>query len=361
MKKYKWFTVIELIVVITILAILWTISFVSFGNYNKWARDSVRMTDISSIYNALTLYTAQNWTLVNPDDSVEIRDNIWNLSYQWYLKDQVLNSIWINKWWKDPLDKTYFLYTVKPERRFFQLSAYLESQETVSKYWFQDILAWWIDYKNRYPYTKWDYVWLFMDNTTNKPIDLTDWTIIDITWTNSWTTYKVLLSSRQTDTWSTIVDYWTWLSYKLRWYIFQKITTETFDWQCWPDDWKTLSSLTNVTLCSKWDAISLTGNWSWNRRCAWANWWTDAECHINWLNTNWSCWSSSWSLLSTAPENLCIAWTEWSIVLWWSWSTWNWTCWWIWTWIPATCQAKVLCTFDTLTASWTSLECYLWN
>jgi len=32
-NKVKWFTLVELIVVITILAVLWTVAFVSFQDY----------------------------------------------------------------------------------------------------------------------------------------------------------------------------------------------------------------------------------------------------------------------------------------------------------------------------------------
>lgn len=45
-KFLKAFTLVELIVVIVILAILSTIAFIAFFDYNKSARDSVRVSDI---------------------------------------------------------------------------------------------------------------------------------------------------------------------------------------------------------------------------------------------------------------------------------------------------------------------------
>ena len=45
----KGFTLVELIVVITILAILWTIAFISFAWYSKNSRDSVRIADMNNI------------------------------------------------------------------------------------------------------------------------------------------------------------------------------------------------------------------------------------------------------------------------------------------------------------------------
>ena len=43
------FTLVELIVVITIIAILWTIAFISLQWYSKSSRDSKRISDIQNI------------------------------------------------------------------------------------------------------------------------------------------------------------------------------------------------------------------------------------------------------------------------------------------------------------------------
>ena len=51
MKKYtnKAFTLVELIVVVTILAILGTIAFISLQGYSKDARNSTRIVDMKSV------------------------------------------------------------------------------------------------------------------------------------------------------------------------------------------------------------------------------------------------------------------------------------------------------------------------
>lgn len=47
--KYKWFTLVELIVVITILSILATIAFLSFSQRSAEARDTLRKSDITTL------------------------------------------------------------------------------------------------------------------------------------------------------------------------------------------------------------------------------------------------------------------------------------------------------------------------
>ncbi len=51
----KWFTLVELIVVITILAILGTIAFISLQGYSSDARNSKRTSDLNSIASSLSV------------------------------------------------------------------------------------------------------------------------------------------------------------------------------------------------------------------------------------------------------------------------------------------------------------------
>jgi prepilin-type N-terminal cleavage/methylation domain-containing protein len=53
----KAFTLVELIVVITILAILWTISFISIQGYSVSARNSKRISDIAQLYQKILIET----------------------------------------------------------------------------------------------------------------------------------------------------------------------------------------------------------------------------------------------------------------------------------------------------------------
>lgn len=59
-KKIKGFTLIELIVTVTVILVLTTVAAVSFGGTNTKARDNRRMADVEKIKIALELYRQQN-------------------------------------------------------------------------------------------------------------------------------------------------------------------------------------------------------------------------------------------------------------------------------------------------------------
>lgn len=68
-KKLHGFTLVELIVVITILVILGTIAFVQLGGFAGSARDSARISDLTNITQGLELVLMKNGSVVPPDAS----------------------------------------------------------------------------------------------------------------------------------------------------------------------------------------------------------------------------------------------------------------------------------------------------
>jgi prepilin-type N-terminal cleavage/methylation domain-containing protein len=60
------FTLVELMVVISVIGILSAIVYASFGDSRKIARDDVRKTDLKNLQVALALYKAQNGTYPIP-------------------------------------------------------------------------------------------------------------------------------------------------------------------------------------------------------------------------------------------------------------------------------------------------------
>ncbi len=74
MKKQNTyaFTLVELVVVITILAVLGTIGFLSISGYSKKARNSNRVYDMKVIEKALSVYIQTTSLYPNPDSATAI-------------------------------------------------------------------------------------------------------------------------------------------------------------------------------------------------------------------------------------------------------------------------------------------------
>ncbi|EKE27657.1 MAG: hypothetical protein ACD_3C00179G0005 [uncultured bacterium (gcode 4)] len=175
-----WFTLVELIVVIVILAILATISFLSFSNQSSAARDSTRMADMSNIAKWLWVNQTIWWNYALPDKNIRIFSTTGTLiGYQWEAWSNMLNVIRFSaNGWKDPLDKTYYTYSTNAPKNKYQLLAFLENNNNFAFDYnpFGKIdEAFSLDYTSRYPYEKWDGMWIILSKTI--------WT-----WTSTWVT-----------------------------------------------------------------------------------------------------------------------------------------------------------------------------
>jgi prepilin-type N-terminal cleavage/methylation domain-containing protein len=123
----KGFTLVELIVVITILAILWTIAFLSFQWYSKSSRDSVRIQDLASTRKVLELFSLEKWFYPLPTNITEIVYSWAVVWHQWVLWDRVIENIGkINKKPVDPLYETEYAYSVTDIKNEYELWWVLE-------------------------------------------------------------------------------------------------------------------------------------------------------------------------------------------------------------------------------------------
>ena len=125
MKKIqnKAFTLVELIVVITILAILWTIAFISLQNYTSNARDWVRISDINNIKQNLGIFITEKWFYPTSDNWTQITYS-WSTAWtQWTVWDNVTtNLINLSKKPTDPLSNNEYTYSVANNNVEYQLS-----------------------------------------------------------------------------------------------------------------------------------------------------------------------------------------------------------------------------------------------
>lgn len=170
-QKFKaryGFTLVELIVVISILAILGTIAFMSFNSYFWKTRDSVRVTDLKSIQEWLTIHMVKAWTYPLPDDNIEITAWTELYSYQWYAWDSVINLIRLSGKAKDPKDGSSYIYATDKNKKKIQLMWYLESWDSI-KFISQlpnlisETFASDINYASRYTYVTGNMIWIITD------------------------------------------------------------------------------------------------------------------------------------------------------------------------------------------------------
>jgi len=123
MQKKQGFTLVELIVVITILTILWTIAFISFWWYTKNARDSVRKKDIGSIKTGVELYLSQRGILPIPENAVSITYSWWTVFYHGTFWDGPFTNIGtINKKPVDPLYDVEYNYAISSTKRSYNIA-----------------------------------------------------------------------------------------------------------------------------------------------------------------------------------------------------------------------------------------------
>ena len=127
MLTKKAFTLVELIVTITILAILWAIAFISLQWYNKSARDSKRISDISDIRKSLELYTL-NWHRYPETSSWTKITYSWSEAWiQWtFWESTFINVDKLDNVPLDPLTETEYVYSVTNSRYEYEIWWILE-------------------------------------------------------------------------------------------------------------------------------------------------------------------------------------------------------------------------------------------
>ena len=126
----QWFTLVELIVVITILAILGTIAFISLQGYSKTARDSARISDMSRIKTSLELFSLEVWKYPETTGWYAVTYS-WVLAWtQWTFWEQTFRNVErLDKIPLDPLTEIEYTYSVTNTRKEYELAGILETQD----------------------------------------------------------------------------------------------------------------------------------------------------------------------------------------------------------------------------------------
>ncbi len=160
------FTLVELIVVVTIIAILGTVWFISYSNYLLWARDSSRISQVTRISDALQVHSTAS-SLPIPDNAVRLENNAILFAYQWTLWENTLQTINYSSSAKDPKDNTPFTYLVTASRNNFQILMHLEEATNLQSF-YANVYA---SLQDRYVKVVGSRLWALVESESLTPIE----------------------------------------------------------------------------------------------------------------------------------------------------------------------------------------------
>lgn len=127
-KNIFAFTLVELIVVITILAILGTLGFISLRGYSKDARNSNRITDMKTLSRWLDLYYQKHENYPIPDELNTLTYSWWIAWYQWVFGSGVFSKVQrVSDIPVDPITGNRYSYATIANSKKYQLAGAFES------------------------------------------------------------------------------------------------------------------------------------------------------------------------------------------------------------------------------------------
>ncbi len=257
-QKKQAFTLVELIVVITILAILWTIAFISLQWYSTDARDSTRISDISTIKSALELYNLDAGKYPIPTNGVDITYSGSTVWTQWTIWETVYaNLSKLDKIPKDPITDKEYTYSTTANKYEYQLWGITEGDSLSFKN--QEASAWLIDAK---AYVAWSYNWLMTKSNSWSTCNIlaipsiitnntSSWTDLQTITNNNWFVYRWYKNLPSSFKWSKFNHIW--------WFAFtpNKLLAYSDTWSC-SELTNPVSSTARVNLI-KWLQDSYSG------------------------------------------------------------------------------------------------------
>jgi len=292
LKSLKGFTLVELLVVISILAILWTIAFLSFTNYSSSARDSTRISDINSISKWLSLQFATSGKYPQPDSKIDITASGTTIWYQWYAWTNTLSLIKLSNWWKDPIDNSYYTYTTNLQQNKYELLWFLEDWTNINLSFNSIVNA--LDYSKRFILTKWNLLWILLNSWTLEPAQSLTATPIDIL--NTTTNYIAQFDNKNNISWTGIILYQLQSTMKI--WASKFPWCDKYDISIWNQTWAGCNSTI----------------WSWMIYNSWSN-----NCrNYAWAYITWST-ACYWDTTKEKDYNV----TYWVDNIWWKLYLWN--------------------------------------
>jgi len=129
----KAITIVELIVVVTILAILATVSFLWFKSYTVYSRDTVRLTDLKNMKSVLEYTYTESSNYPLPENGTWVTFSGWLVWTQWIFWEKTKRATKrLDVAPVDPLTKNHYTYSVLNKWDQYELWAIMEWWEVSS-------------------------------------------------------------------------------------------------------------------------------------------------------------------------------------------------------------------------------------
>ena len=353
MKKIKnqWFTLVELIVVITILAILWTIAFLSLQWYSATSRDSVRISDMKTMKTWLELFHLKAWKYPLPSSYTEVTYSWWIAWYQWTFWDSVTENIHkINETPIDPLNEVEYTYSITSTKQEYELAWSLEWDLALNNVrqgsvlsLLSDVNADWT--KNWIAYTAWNYNGQILKVSTWWLVYLLALPTIVTSDTSIPTVEDIVTNNKLVFKWyKNLPSSYEWTSFKVAWETNLNLVSianvEVYNWATLPTTTQEISTMmTNLKQAYVWTSLennqnyqdivnldtsdqsaitilwnNIVNNWFWTS--IEPTWWValDPNCWIDdiviWTQTWAWCNSTLWNGFEWGKQD---DWTDWII------------------------------------------------
>ena len=230
------FTLVELIVVIAILAILWTISFFALQDYSKSSRNSVRLTDIWIIKQSLWIFKVEAWKYPDPDNMTNVTYSGGLLWSQWSFWNIVFTTLSnLSKIPLDPLLENKYDYSVIHNNWKYQLWSIIEWWLFTLNQWIAQTNA--INQNDLTSYITWDF-WMY-DIKSQVWNDCINITTPSMFVGNIWSTWSINLNTDYTFVYdessnlttnyvSKVSDYSTWSTFQIE-EVYNSCNIDTLD------------------------------------------------------------------------------------------------------------------------------------
>ncbi len=391
MKKIKYaFTLVELIVVITILTILWTIAFFSLQWYSTQASNSSRISDLWLIKTSLELFQLDAWKYPLPSNYSEITYS-WSIVWkQWSFWNSAYSNVTrLDKIPKDPVFDKEYTYSISSSMNNYQLWWILEWSDIIMNWNISNLYAW---DNLATAYVIWNYDWLVTRTNTWNTCNILSVPSIITNDTSNTDLLQILANNSFVYRWyNNLPSTFNRVKYKYDWWFtFSPNNVLVYSNTLWCDVLSNSLSeriklFKNIQNSYSWSIISNESNYlnllnvvvdennpseelkniSWNI-VEHNLWYNKLQYSLESINT---C-SSTWSLVLDYTWNdqyfTVPNWCKITAKIWWAWwAGWWWTNWLWWWWAYATISNFDLWTENNLTfivwdGWWVRWNLYWW-